>query len=168
MVEDNVMNCSCKGFEFTCIICRHSLHRHSTSLISDISSSTLAAYVEHVQTIQSLTSTIGTKGARFDDCYKFIMEQFSRILEHVEEIECMRSPMVDETSNASLATEEDENRLHCESIHVKNPVRSITKGRPPGKRLKSYVEVAKKPRYCKVPSCDQISHDYRNCPLRRG
>ncbi|ERN12087.1 protein FAR1-RELATED SEQUENCE 11-like isoform X2 [Amborella trichopoda] len=171
-VKDNVMNCSCKGFEFTGIICRHSLHvlfkenfiqipdrylpkrwRRSTSLISNVSSSTSAAYVERVQTIQSLASTIGTKGARFDDCYKFIMEQFSRILEHVEEVECMRSPMVDETSNASLATEEDKNRLHCESIHVKNPIRSITKGQPPEKRLKPHIEVAKKPRYCKVPSC---------------
>ncbi|KAL4179711.1 hypothetical protein AMTRI_Chr13g88640 [Amborella trichopoda] len=158
-VKDNVMNCSCKGFEFTGIICRHSLHvlfkenfiqipdrylpkrwRRSTSLISNVSSSTSAAYVERVQTIQSLASTIGTKGARFDDCHKFIMEQFSRILEHVEEVECMRSPM-------------DKNRLHCESIHVKNPIRSITKGQPPEKRLKPHIEVAKKPRYCKVPSC---------------
>ncbi|ERM95936.1 protein FAR1-RELATED SEQUENCE 11-like [Amborella trichopoda] len=68
MVEDNVMNCSCKGFEFTGIICRHSLHvlfkehfiqipdrylpkrwRHSTSLISNVSSSTSATYDEHVQ-----------------------------------------------------------------------------------------------------------------------
>ncbi|KAL4192954.1 hypothetical protein AMTRI_Chr06g196910 [Amborella trichopoda] len=141
---------------------------NSTSLISNVSSSTSAAYVERVQTIQSLASTIGTKGARFDDCYKFIMEQFSRILEHVEEVECMRSPMVDETSNASLVTEEDENRSHCKSIHVKNHVRSITKGRPLEKRLKSHVEVAKKRRCCKVPSCGQTGHDYRNYPLRRG
>ncbi|KAL4185026.1 hypothetical protein AMTRI_Chr10g228550 [Amborella trichopoda] len=126
--------------------------RHSTLLISNVSSSTSAAYVEHVQTIQSLASTIGTKVARFDDCYKFIMEQFSRILEHVEEVECMR----------------DENRLHYESIHVKNPARSITKGRPLEKKLKSHVEVAKNPTYCKVPSCGQTGHDYRNCPLRRG
>ncbi|KAL4188692.1 hypothetical protein AMTRI_Chr08g161690 [Amborella trichopoda] len=186
MVKDNTMNCSCKGFEFTGIICRHSPHvlfkenfiqipdrylpkrwRRSTSLTSNVSSSTSAAYVERVQTIQLLASTIGTKSARFDDCYKFIMAQFSRILEHVEEIKCMRSPMVDETSNASLAIEADENRLHCESIHVKNPVRSITKGRPPKKRLKPCIKVAKKPRYCKVPSCGQTGHNYRNCPLRR-
>ncbi|KAL4201834.1 hypothetical protein AMTRI_Chr02g260650 [Amborella trichopoda] len=141
MVEDNVMNYSCKAFKFTDIICicRHSLNvlfkenfiqipdrylpkrwRRSTSLISNVSSSTSAAYVERT---------------RIDDCCKFIMEQFSRILEHVEEVECMRSPMVDETSNASLATEKDENRLHCESIHIKNYVRSITKGRSPEKRL---------------------------------
>ncbi|KAL4179916.1 hypothetical protein AMTRI_Chr13g122520 [Amborella trichopoda] len=164
MVQDNVMNCSCKGFEFTSIICMHSLHvlfnenfikipdqylpkcwMLPTSLISNVNSSTSVAYVERVQTIQSLASTIRTKGARFDDCYKFIMEQFSRILEHVEEVECMRLPMVDEISNASLATEEDENKLHCESIHVKNPVRSITKGPPPEKKLKPHVEVAKKP-----------------------
>ncbi|KAL4192759.1 hypothetical protein AMTRI_Chr06g173570 [Amborella trichopoda] len=176
MVEDNVMNCSCKGFEFTCILCRHSLHvlfkenfiqipyrylpkrrRRSTSLISNVSSSTSAAYVERIQTIQSLASTIGTKDTRFDDYYKFIMEQFSRILEHVEEVECMRFPMVDERSNAK-----DENRLHYERIHVKNPVRSITKGQPPKKRLKPHIEVVKKSKYCKVPSCDQTGHDYKN------
>ncbi|KAL4191158.1 hypothetical protein AMTRI_Chr07g79310 [Amborella trichopoda] len=142
-------------YEFTSIICRHSLHvlfkenfiqipdrylpkrwRRSTSLISNVSSSTSTAYVARVKTIQSLASTIGTKGARFDDCHKFIMEQFSRILEHVEEVECMRPSM-------------DENRFYCESIHVKKPF-------------------AKKPRYCKVPSCGQIGHGYRNCPLRRG
>ncbi|KAL4181394.1 hypothetical protein AMTRI_Chr12g270970 [Amborella trichopoda] len=38
------------------------------------SSSTSGTYVERVQTIQSLASTIGTKSARFDDCYKFIMK----------------------------------------------------------------------------------------------
>ncbi|KAL4196784.1 hypothetical protein AMTRI_Chr04g247960 [Amborella trichopoda] len=90
------------------------------------------------------------------------------ILEHVEEVECIRSLMVDETSNASLATEEDENRVHCESIHVKNHVLSMTKGQPPEKRFKPHIEVVKKPKHCKVPSCGQTGHDYKNCPLRRG
>ncbi|KAL4204673.1 hypothetical protein AMTRI_Chr01g111070 [Amborella trichopoda] len=155
MVEHNVINCSCKVFEFTGIICMHSLHvlfkknfiqildrylrrywRRSTST-SNVSMSTSSAYVERVQTMQDLMIVT---------TYKFIMEKFSRILEHIEKIECMRSPMVDETSNASLVIEEDENGLHCESDCIKNPVWSITKGRPREMRLKPPVEVAKKPR----------------------
>ncbi|KAL4189363.1 hypothetical protein AMTRI_Chr08g206670 [Amborella trichopoda] len=154
------------------LIYRYHLHAFSSCSLQgkfySNSRSISAKTLEALYIIDIKSSTLGTKGARFDDCYKFIMEQFSRILERVEEVEYMRSPMVDETSDASLATKEDENRLHCESIHVKNHVRSITKGWPPEKRLKPHIEVAKKPRYCKVPSCDQTGHDYRNCPLRRG
>ncbi|KAF8369841.1 hypothetical protein HHK36_032136 [Tetracentron sinense] len=107
--EDKMICCSCRGFEFVGIICRHSL---------------------------------------------------SVLLKEMEPISIVEDIKVCDTSN-DLET----NLVDIPpTISILNPNHSITKGRSKEKRPKGGVELAKKLRYCKVPTCGKTGHDKRNCP----
>ncbi|KAF8393209.1 hypothetical protein HHK36_021450 [Tetracentron sinense] len=88
------------------------------------------------------------------------LHSLSVLLKEMEPISIVEDIKVCDTSNDLEANLVD----IPPTISILNPNHSITKGRPKEKRPKGGVELAKKPRYCKVPTCGKTGHDKRNCP----
>ncbi|XP_075077095.1 uncharacterized protein LOC142163849 [Nicotiana tabacum] len=139
---EEVVQCSFQDFEFSGILCRHSIRSlHAT--------------------FRDLTlESIKTKGR-----LEYAKKELQRVLQIVQ---CF--PENDHTGevheHVSFSRSIESNSLD-EDYHIENPQQSQTKGRKKGKRLVGGIEVAKKLRYCKVPNCGGIGHNSRNCPVKR-
>ncbi|KAF8403886.1 hypothetical protein HHK36_011992 [Tetracentron sinense] len=120
-------------------------------------------YKKRYQVLQSIGLEVfkesAKSGERFNIAYNCLTNLFSNLKE-MEPISIVEDIEVCDTSNDLEANLVD----IPPTISILNPNHSITKGRPNEKRPKGGVELAKKPRYCKVPTCGKTGHDKRNCP----
>ncbi|XP_070006590.1 putative protein FAR1-RELATED SEQUENCE 10 [Nicotiana tabacum] len=181
---EEVVQCSCQEFEFSGILCRHSiqvLSAHNYFMLPDKyllarwrQENPLVLKFTHMMKsnndnneFQSLYATfrdltlesIKTKGR-----LEYAKKELQRVLQIVQYFS-ENDHMGEENEHVSFSQSIESNSLD-EDYHIENPQQSQTEGRKKGKRLVGGIEAAKKLRYCKVPNCGGTGHDSRNCPLK--
>ncbi|XP_019225397.1 PREDICTED: protein FAR1-RELATED SEQUENCE 11-like [Nicotiana attenuata] len=182
---EEVVQCSCQEFEFSGILCRHSirvLSAHNDFMLPDKyllakwrQENPLVLKFTHMMKssndnneFQSLHSTfrdltlesLKTKGR-----LEYAKKEWQRVLQIVQ---CFpkNERMSEEHEHVSISQSIESNSLD-EDYHIENPQQSQTKGRKKEKKLVGGIEAAKKLRYCKVPNCGGTGHDSRNCLLKK-
>lgn len=173
--EEESINCSCKEFEFSGILCRHAIRvllmknyfcfpskylpyrwRRECSLFPKSKHIINCKDSSSVE-FRSLVQCLEVESFKTKDRTEVVTKELQKVIQMVKGMP--------ENQEQSLDLEHDiPNNNECS---VQNPIVSKSKGRPKGSRAKGGVEIAKKPRRCHFPNCGGTDHDSRNCPNKK-
>ncbi|KAK2449287.1 FAR1-RELATED SEQUENCE [Trifolium repens] len=169
IVEQESIDCSCKEFQFSGILCKHAIRvlmvknyfilpskylpfrwRRESSFIPK--SSHVVNYNSGSSAkFQSLIRCLEVESSKTKEREQIAIRGLEKVVQEIKDMPEREELLIDLEPN--IDTNND-------GYEIENPIVTKSKGRPKGSRPKGGVEAAKKPlRYCQVPGCDETDHD---------
>lgn len=161
-----VVHCSCREFEFSGILCRHSirvLSAHNYFVLPEKyllarwrKENSLALKFSHMinpsndgnefLSLHSIVRYLTVELIKAKGRLEYAKKELKRVLQIVRCIP--ENESVDEEHEHATLSQSIEDNSSNEDFHTENIQQSQTKGRKKGKRPVGGIEAAKKPRYC--------------------
>ncbi|XP_042476516.1 protein FAR1-RELATED SEQUENCE 11-like isoform X5 [Macadamia integrifolia] len=187
VVGKETISCSCLGFEFNGILCRHAitvLQRNNCfqtpdqyllrrwcresllrlPTIDDVSN----GHRVQLDNLQVLAAEF-VEYTKTKECYNVAVELMKMSIAKLREMGCPSSIGHNALNNLDtplVVLAEDQNNFASTDPVLGNATNSITKGRSREEMDKRTTECTKKQRTCRSPGCGQSGHDKRNCPFQ--
>ncbi|XP_043718728.1 protein FAR1-RELATED SEQUENCE 11-like isoform X3 [Telopea speciosissima] len=186
VVGNETISCSCMGFEFNGILCRHAItvlqrnncfqtpdqyllrrwcHESLMQLttVDDVSD----GHRERFDSLQVLAAEFVEEYAKTKEHYNVAVELMKISIAKIRHMGCPSSierNALNDLDMSLVVLAEDQNSFEITDSALGNATDSITKGRSREEMDKCTMECTKKQRICRSPGCGQSGHDKRNCP----
>ncbi|CAN6479717.1 unnamed protein product [Victoria cruziana] len=120
-----------------------------------------------VQRLQLIASDIIMEFRKSSVDFELVRDELVKVRDLVKRLQSKSDSTSRVAANSLVLSGTDSYVNGISLISGFNPFQVVANGRLVGKNDEEGMKPAKKPRYCKVPSCGQTGHDSRNCPMRK-